>query len=896
MFLKKIRTKGFLGHLANEAGDFVELDFADKNLWLIQGANGAGKSSLFDAITMAFFKQHRGGASNFANLVHDKADRAEIFVEFAFHDNDYQIAVDIPKKSTVSRRLQFWNGAEWATKSDDVDDWVARNLKMSYETFVSSVLLRQGEADKFILAKPTPRRAIFLELLQLEFYKKLTERAKFRQKCVGDRAKEIKQNLEVLENPSATEIKAREKSAKELCKELENLERGKSAKQKEFDGAERAQELKTKIEEIETRQKRDAKIFEDAARVEEKFNYFGELKENLSRFENVWREKNEIGRIETDSQSNREEIFKFNEELETVSEESRVNSSAQKSAQTELNALENELSLLTSRRDELKQKLDDIGRIEELESRIKENSEKLRMAQTDVAESDEKIAELNEQIEKETAEKDRLNAQLQEAVTDFRVWEDRLNNRRKVIDKDECPTCGNELKREETRRKLIDDFNEAEQKVKDLERAQSDLKRDFAEAKKQLSATAKNLETETEQRQKFLRTQAALDATIKTARSQMSVSYSPAERETIRGDFAELKDRVSGIEIEFKKAKEKFEGIEKTIQSLEKSKIELDTNLQNAQKTLEDLQSRKEIAETELKKAENRIAEKWKTHAALSSETELEKLRGEKDDLQSVETEYDRLRDARNQEANLEGQKESFERQLKEIPENHRREAANVEIELNAIVGKIGAVKKQFDEVTNLCRQMRDDKLKYEERNKEWKAVQEDLKIWSTLHKALGKDGLETKVVGEAQQKIENNANKTLQALSDGRFKIEIPPDSKEMKIFVRDFSTGEQRQIEYFSGGEKFLTAVSLAIAIGQSASGQNIANTLIIDEGFGALDDKNRSLMVKELERLSSVLQNGRVIVVSHQGDVQESFANRFHLDKSKEGFINVEVGKIL
>jgi exonuclease SbcC len=167
------------------------------------------------------------------------------------------------------------------------------------------------------------------------------------------------------------------------------------------------------------------------------------------------------------------------------------------------------------------------------------------------------------------------------------------------------------------------------------------------------------------------------------------------------------------------------------------------------------------------------------------------------------------------------------------------------------------------------------------------------LRIWKTLADALGKNGLETKVVREAQQKIEDNANRTLQALSGGNFKLELTDSGKEMKIFVRDFTTGEQRQIEYFSGGEKFLTAVSLAVAIGQSASGQNIANTLIIDEGFGALDDKNRSLMVGELTRLSEILQNGRVIIVSHQDDVQENFANRFRLDKIDEGFINVQVG---
>ena len=260
MLLKKIRTKGFLGHLANENDDFVELDFADKNLWLIQGENGAGKSSLFDAITMAFFKQHRGGASNFTNLIHDKADKAEIFVEFAFHGNDYRIAVDIPKKSTVSRRLQVPNGEEWANRNDDVDDWVAENLKISFKTFISSVLLRQGEADKFILAEPKDRKKVFLELMQLEFYTKLTQCAKNKQSDANKDLVKAKQSLEGLDNPSLSNIKAQEKLIKQFGKDLENFGKEKSAKQKELDDAKQAQNLRNEIEKIEAQQKRDAEI------------------------------------------------------------------------------------------------------------------------------------------------------------------------------------------------------------------------------------------------------------------------------------------------------------------------------------------------------------------------------------------------------------------------------------------------------------------------------------------------------------------------------------------------------------------------------------------------------------------------------------------------------------
>lgn len=93
-------------------------------------------------------------------------------------------------------------------------------------------------------------------------------------------------------------------------------------------------------------------------------------------------------------------------------------------------------------------------------------------------------------------------------------------------------------------------------------------------------------------------------------------------------------------------------------------------------------------------------------------------------------------------------------------------------------------------------------------------------------------------------------------------------------------------RPFEYISGGERFRVAISLAVAIGQSISGGRTVDTLVIDEGFGSLDEVNRDLLVDELQRLSrDVLQGGRVVVVSHQEDVCEKFGDRYHI--SKDGY---------
>lgn len=897
MLLKKIRTKGFLGHLSGEAeNDFVELDFADKNLWLIQGRNGAGKSTLFDAITMAFYKQHRGGGSYFANLVHDKADKAEIFVEFTLHGHDYRIAVDVPKKSTVVRRIQFWNGVEWATKNDDIDDWVGKNLKISYDTFVSSVLLRQGEADKFITAKPTPRREIFLELLQLEFYKKLTERAKLRQKYVGDRLKEIKQKLEGLENPSATEIKNQEREVKRLGKDLETLESEKSAKQKEVDNAEKAQNLKQQISEIEVKQKSDAAIFEKTALVEEQYGYFIELKESLLRIENVWREKNELVKIEKDSESTSQRITQLKAEHEIISGNLTKYLSDYEEAKSVFLEIETQVSSAKSVFDKLKQTLEEIARIENLENQISEASRNLQEIRFNLAETREQLTELENQVNEKNAEKEKFTVQLQNCDKNFHIWSDRLENRQRVLDEDECPTCGNELKRDEVRLKLTAEYEEAKRKAEEFRQRNFELNKNISDTNERIFTLENQLKSEKRKLQELLISENGFKTKIETCQSQIITSYTEEEREKSRQGFSEMKNQIADFESKFKIAREHAENIRTTVGTWEKSKAQNESDLKNHNQHLDSLDERKKQTELNLTEAQSQVSGKWQTHQALQDKTELITLRREKDDLRNIESKYKSLSDARNRELIFKTQIETLTKQLEEIPQIHWREIPEVKAELIGIVEKFTDIKSQFGSAEENCHKMIADKKLYDEKSIELKSVKEDFEIWKKLVKALGKDGLETKVVREAQLKITENANKTLKSLSNGKFQLELEDSGKEMKIFVRDFTTGEQRQVEYCSGGEKFLTAVSLAVAIGQSASGQNIANTLIIDEGFGALDDKNRVLMVNELSRLTDIFQNGRVIIVSHQDDVQENFANRYRLSKTDEGFTNVEMGAIL
>jgi DNA repair protein SbcC/Rad50 len=153
-----------------------------------------------------------------------------------------------------------------------------------------------------------------------------------------------------------------------------------------------------------------------------------------------------------------------------------------------------------------------------------------------------------------------------------------------------------------------------------------------------------------------------------------------------------------------------------------------------------------------------------------------------------------------------------------------------------------------------------------------------------------------SQIIQQAQEQIAINANGILGRLSNGLWQVDLRNGREnELHIEARDLMTGQTRPFKCLSGGEKFRVAVSLAVAIGQYVLGGRSVDTLIIDEGFGALDETNRDLLVKELSNLSEeVLSGGRVIVVSHQEDVCDRFGSRYRIEKEADGYIKVRSGR--
>jgi exonuclease SbcC len=235
----KLRIAGFLSYR-----DPVELDFESFDLACISGQNGAGKSSLLDAITWALFGEARGKDKD--ALINLQSKAAEVALIFAYEGNVYRVQRTVTKgKSTVlefqiaelrNSRLDNSKGGGSNIELSNIDGWrplteksgretqnrIEQTLRLDYDTFVNASFFLQGKADEFTQKKASERKTVLSNILGLEIWETYKERA-------ANRRKEIEKEIAGIDRSIAdidaelSEEGARKQKLKSLEAELKQL-------------------------------------------------------------------------------------------------------------------------------------------------------------------------------------------------------------------------------------------------------------------------------------------------------------------------------------------------------------------------------------------------------------------------------------------------------------------------------------------------------------------------------------------------------------------------------------------------------------------------------------------------------------------------------------------------
>ncbi|BAU13188.1 exonuclease SbcC [Leptolyngbya sp. NIES-3755] len=170
------------------------LDFQGLHTACVCGSNGAGKSSLLEAISWVLWGESRATSED--DVIHLGSKEAQVEFIFQMHQQTYRVLRTRQRGQGVSLEFQIMQGSSFRSLTAkgirSTQQLILTHLKLDYETFVNSAYLRQGRADEFMLKRPADRKQILADLLKLHQYDELSEQAK-------DKSRQFKGQVELLE-------------------------------------------------------------------------------------------------------------------------------------------------------------------------------------------------------------------------------------------------------------------------------------------------------------------------------------------------------------------------------------------------------------------------------------------------------------------------------------------------------------------------------------------------------------------------------------------------------------------------------------------------------------------------------------------------------------------------
>ncbi|MBL8045804.1 MAG: SMC family ATPase [Anaerolineales bacterium] len=198
----RLELKNFLAY-KNPA----PLDFTGLHVAVLTGENGAGKSSLLDAMTWVLWSRAR--AKKDEELVHQGQSEMRVEFTFALGEDVYKVSRTKRVGRGAGGQLDLqarvngkWNSLTEAT-IPKTQEKISRLLRLNYETFVNSAYLVQGHADEFTSKKPTERKQVLSDILGLQAWEEYEDRAKAKIKTVDGQLAGLEAVLNEIENELA---------------------------------------------------------------------------------------------------------------------------------------------------------------------------------------------------------------------------------------------------------------------------------------------------------------------------------------------------------------------------------------------------------------------------------------------------------------------------------------------------------------------------------------------------------------------------------------------------------------------------------------------------------------------------------------------------------------------
>jgi DNA repair exonuclease SbcCD ATPase subunit len=271
IIFEKVRWKNFL----STGNSFTEINLTKSPNTLIIGNNGAGKSTILDALCFGLFGKpfRKINKPQLLNSINNQA--AVVEIEFSIGKKSYKVIRGI-KPNTFE---VYCNGVmvDQDAKAKDYQEHLEKFiLKLNYKSFTQVVILGSASFVPFMQLSPADRRAIIEDLLdinifssmngvvkeKMSFIKDTTQKTKYEMDLTSEKINFQKQSIEEHKNRSKTEIEKKRKEVNESIDQSFTLQKNVELIQKHIDV------LQSKIQDKLSIEKKSAKLVQLESRLE----------------------------------------------------------------------------------------------------------------------------------------------------------------------------------------------------------------------------------------------------------------------------------------------------------------------------------------------------------------------------------------------------------------------------------------------------------------------------------------------------------------------------------------------------------------------------------------------------------------------------------------------------
>ena len=890
-------------------------------LYLITGDTGAGKTTIFDAITYALYGDPSGNnreVSMFRSKYADLETPTFVKLTFKYKDNEYTVKRN-PEYERASQRgsgvTKQTAGVELTlpdgkvlTKTKEVDTAIKNIMGIDKNQFCQIAMIAQGDFLKLLLAPTKDRIEIFRHIFKTKLYSDLQNKLKQEASSLDNNCLQIRQSItqyiagidcdesslhcvqvskaknnelpideciSLLENLLAEDSQSEEKTAEKILnieKQADtiklNIQQGESISRAKL-LLEQTQALLEKLSSekitlaaaLDEENKRSVeieKLTKDSATISAQLPEYDELSQKQAALA-----KN-ISLIEKNNltlNKAKTDIDTLKSQIESLSAEAKT---LEKCGEQKI-ILENNILSLNDRLSKLQQLLQSM-------EALKKNHEEHKKAVQIYKEKQANVDSLDASYK--AGHKLYLDAQagiLAESLKENMP----------------CPVCGS-LSHPKKASKPVD----------------VPTKEELDALQNRLSAANKEVERASQAAGKLNGAiNEKMEATLTSIKELLGDINMNSATDIAKENISELQSKIKSINSEIKQLSKNIsrkDSIEKILPQSTKRLEELQDSINTISNTVTTYTSENKAIEERIKSLKSKLL--------FSSKLEADaKIKSNNDTVlkiqNAIELATKRLNECNEKLASTTATKAELSKQLDGKEEINLE---NEKIKLNELEGNIRRLRAYKEEIhsriVNNQSNYKNIKLKSDELIEAEKQYTIVKSLSDTANGNItGKDKimLETYIQMHYFDRIISRANARLVIMTGGQYDLLRRKEAASkmgqsgLDLDVIDHYNGTERSVKSLSGGESFKASLALALGLSdeiQSSAGGIQLDTMFIDEGFGSLDEDSLAQAMNALASLAS--SNKLIGIISHVGELKQKIDKQIIVKKDKTGGSRAEI----